>query len=195
MDEAQISRLAVVGLIAASLVTGCGVAPAVNRHLLPPASLTERTSDKDADIAIQLAQVQLPSYLQDAAIDYLTADGMVGSFATEHWAEDPQQAITHVLGSALRDVAGMTVIYEPWPGGLESSASVTISIHQLLGALGGETRLVGQFMVVTPRQVLKVRDFDLREPVVGADTTALLRSYSRALSALAVQIAEQARAR
>ncbi len=143
---------------------------------------------------VRLSQVRLPNYVSESAIAYQRADGTVGAASSELWAEDPQQAITHALGTALREVSGVTVIYEPWPVGLDVAGTISVSIHRLLGTLGSETRLSGQFLIVSPEQVLIARDFDFRETVNGADIPALLRSYARALRQLAEALAEALRA-
>ena len=173
-------------------LAGCSAGPPATRYLLPtvrdtaPIPIPEQ---RGTPPAVRLADVRLPSYLADASIAYMRADGSVVALPGEQWAEDPQQAITRAVGDALHQASRAMVIYEPWPVGLESAGSVSVSIHRLLGVPGGETRLTGQFLLVSAGQVLTVHDFDLREAVNGSDTQALLRSYAKALERLAQLVA------
>lgn len=142
---------------------------------------------------IEVREVALPQYASGQEIVTQGPDGALRSDPGTLWADAPARAMTEALARQISAVSGATALAEPWPLAEDPARRLQVRVSRIYADSVGTFRLSGRYTVAPlfaedGRDI--VRSFDLSEPVPGEGAAAIAQAQSRAIQALARQIAQ-----
>ena len=175
-------------VLTVALLAACSPAPGPVSYLLDAEA---RATGALSGEPLGLREIELPLYARRAQIAVLGDGGEVTLNEDNRWAEEPPRAASRQVARIIAAQLSRPVVVEPWPQGVSPKVRIDIDVDFLIGSLGGEVRLGGQYRLVraaSPSEA-QIRTFEYVEPL-GADGFAeLVKGHSRALTRLAEDIA------
>lgn len=187
-----VKRTLVLSLLAGA---ACKATPPTNFYVLtsladadaPAAESTER-AEKGA--LIEVGPVELPSYLDQAAIVTRASTNTLAMATFDHWAEPLQDGVARVLAedlAHLRPDARIAVF--PWKRAGPVDVQVIVRAHRFEVA-SDEARLAVEWRLVSGDGVeILSRGSSFTEPVSGGGYGAKVAAMSGVLGALSKEIA------
>ncbi len=182
-------------LLCAPLAACLGSSPAVVLHTLrptaSPAALTASPSP-----ALEVMPVRVSELLQRPQLVFVQGPDRLSLSEAHHWAGALDKELQRVLVQDLAALLGDGVV--PYPEGPQVSAQLRleVSVQRLEGQLGGALTLEATWALLRGDEAaaLTRKRTRLEEPVQGAEPDALVAAHSRAVAALAGEIAAAVRA-
>ena len=178
----------IFAILTATLVAACAPAPGPVSYLLDAEA---RPTGAISGAPIGLREIKLPLYARRAQIAVLGEGGEVTLNEDHRWAEEPPRASSRQVARIIAAQLSRPVVVEPWPPGVSPKVRVDIDVDYLIGSLGGEVRLGGQYRLVrtaAPSDA-QIRTFEYVEPLGAEGFAELVKGHSRALTRLAEEIA------
>lgn len=178
-----------IAVLLSAALAACAATQEPASYLLEAAPRAQPAGPLDGP-ALGLREVELPLYARRPQMATIGPGGEVSSSDLHRWAEEPPRAASRLIARALSASLARPVVVEPWPPGVAPAALVDVDVDYLIGALGGELRLGGQYRLTgVDGSGGAARPFDMREPVAGETYGALAAAHGRALDALADLVA------
>lgn len=154
--------------------------PAATTHTVPPSTL------------LGFGPVDLPGYLDRRGIVTRVAPNRLEATRNDLWAEPLGTNFKNVLEQDLRSrLPGVPIRSFPWPQGATPSLAIAIEVTRFEATAAGTVELQARWVLRSPREtaVHGSHDTALVEPIGGATSEDVVAALSRALGALADQIA------
>ncbi len=174
--------------LAAAILSACAPAPGPVSYLLDAEA---RPTGAISGEPLGLREIELPLYARRAQIAVLGVGGEVTLDENNRWAEEPPRAASRQVARIIAAQLSRPVVVEPWPQGVSPKVRVDIDVDYLIGSLGGEVRLGGQYRLVraaSPSDA-QIRTFEYVEPLSANGFAELVKGHNRALTRLAEEIA------
>jgi len=180
-----------LALGAATALAGCrGAVPPTAFYPLAPAE--SRALEPGPGPSVGVGPLDIPRVIDRPQLVIRESDQSLRLEEFHRWAGPMEEA---VLGHLTRNVAvlldSQNVVAHPWEGFIDPDYRLPVTLTRLDGAPGGEVVLEATWGVI-PRGAARaeaVHRTVLREPVPGMDHAALVAAHSRALGALAREMA------
>ncbi|MFV0514455.1 MAG: membrane integrity-associated transporter subunit PqiC [Jhaorihella sp.] len=185
----MIRNAVVAGAIAAGTALG-GCAGNSARFLIDPPAAETRIRVPVA--TIELRNVSLPGYAAALEIAQQDRDGALYNIPDVLWADDPVRGITVALARSLDQATTATAAAEPWPLAEPAQARVEVRVERMLARSDDNFEFSGQYAIAAPDGAVRERlvRFDILLPLAARDPQTIAAASSRAVSALAVEIAK-----
>lgn len=169
-------------------LASCSDGTKTSRFLLDPPISDRVVASKLG--ATELRDVSLPDYAANDEISWQSEDGAVRSNKDILWADNPQRAFTLSLARSISEIAGTTVIPEPWPLTAPPENRLDVRVEKALASNEGFFRLQGRYFLANERAGgnSQARQFDISVPLPDESPTMIARAYSDAITLLAEQI-------
>jgi len=136
--------------------------------------------------------VEVAPYLDRASVLRRGADQQLAQSLFDQWAEPLGAGVQRVLVENLRQLAPTrTVRFHPWRQTEVPALQLQLRLLRFEGVPGGAAELAAAWELRSPKdkRVLLRRYTELREPVDGSDTAALVAALNRALDAFSREVA------
>lgn len=181
-------------LVISILLAGClPVSPDTRFYSLDMQPLVGPPRAPEQALALGLGPILLPDILQRSEIVTLDPGGQLLLAEFDQWGGDLGAAILRGMQAQLRAQFPRARIYaHPWTAYQEVRYQVRVDILQLIGTLGGATRLQGSWSLIghPERREQLHRRFDFSDRAEAAGYPALVDAYGRMITALGQQIAQ-----
>jgi hypothetical protein len=174
---------------------GSGTPASGPSYVLEPA--VPATVLQASGAAIGVGPVTIPSYLDRNEMVSREGANQLRIDARHSWGAPLDQEVQRVLGENLsRLLSSNRVTTWPWTRHLEIALRIPVRVLQFEPVAGRGVVLVARWQLLSPdaTQVLYTRQSEIVEPVPESGAGANAAAMSRALAALAGQIAEAVRA-
>lgn len=144
---------------------------------------------------VEMRAVSLPTYAEAEEIPILREDGSIRTSADVLWADTPERGITELLAANLSAISGAVVASEPWPLDALPQMRIEIRATRLLASEAGPLHFEGTWFAAPlgPRGRDLAQPFSIEIPFEGEGLPARAAAQSRAVDALARQIAKTLR--
>lgn len=177
----------IAALAALAAVAACTTAPEPVSYILEAEA---RPVGAVSGPALGLREVDLPLYARRSQIATLGARGEITLSDFHLWAEEQPRAVSRLVARSLAAALGRPVAVEPWPPGVAPEGLVDVDVDVLIGSLGGEVRLGGEYRVIAPDgRMAAASGFEIVEPLRDDSYGALVAGHADALGALADRVA------
>jgi uncharacterized protein len=181
---------------------GCaGVADPTRYYVLSPTPATPGDSalTTGSSASVGVGPVLLPRYLDRVQIVTRGANDEVEISDFHRWAEPLESGIAQVLADNLAPQVGSErIAVFPWRGGVARvlDYQVVIMVLRFEGSPGGHVALDARWRLLGEGgRELALKRSTINEPIIGAGYQPLVWGMSRALAALAQQIATEIQSR
>ncbi|MEI4487253.1 PqiC family protein [Frigidibacter sp. MR17.14] len=171
--------------LAALVLAGCN--PPRYTFEPPPSGLRLTSATR----SVLVRDVSLPEYASAIEVAVATGDGAVKNAGSALWADQPTRGVSVALARQLDMILSATVSSEPWPLGGLAETEVSVRMSKALGGADGIYRLEGQYYIYSERGTGQSDRFAIAEPMGGTDAGDIAAAQSRAIGALAEQIARR----
>lgn len=190
------NRIATVaGGLALLLLAGCAgtqnsrfyVLSAIERSEVP-----RRDGKDEAGVAIGIASVALPRYLDRAQIAVRASPNRLHLDEFNRWAGALKDNVAHVLAEDLSILLSTDrVAVFPWKGSTPIDFQLSVELLRFDGQLGGDVSLVARWTVFGKdgKQTLLLRRSQFVQPTGDPDHEAMVAALSRTLADLSREIA------
>ncbi|MEM1302441.1 MAG: PqiC family protein [Pseudomonadota bacterium] len=160
-------------------------------YLLPAPAKTN-ASIKVRPKTVEVRDVSLPSYAEEADILVRHTDGALRPIDGALWANDPQKGITQAIARRLDAGTTATVTPEPWPLFDGPDRSVEITIERMVATAGKTLEIEGQFAILSRTGEARefVRRFEVVEFLPDGSANAVAGAMGLGLGTLSDQIAK-----
>jgi len=188
--------LAVLALSLATACVGRGIVPreyvlsAVPRADLPAAG-------GSSELALSVGPIELPVYLRRVEVVRRAQSNELRTSATEVWGEDLTAGFTRVLVQDLSQLVPTDRIsIFPAQEELRADYRIVVTVERFEAGADGVVRLDARWRIARgdAREPIVVRRSSVAETVAASDTPSLVDAMSRAVAALAREIADAIRA-
>lgn len=184
------ARLAVLLILAATALCGCGKSAPVHFYTLA----LEPAKDAQPSgpcFSLGIGPVETPPYLDRSQIVTRGEGNRMLMADFDQWIEPVQAGFSRALGEALaRLVCAGPVMSYPWPGGANPDYQVAVQVRSLDGTLGKEAVLRADWTITgKDGKVVAGKSSMLREPCGGPDFASLVAAQSRLVDKLAREMA------
>lgn len=196
--RAETSRLLLAAL-ALSLAAGC-----VGRGIVPREYVLAALPRSDAsggggspELAVSVGPVELPDYLRRRQVVRRAQPSELRASDAEVWGEDLAAGFTRVLAEDLSLLVPTNrIAIFPAQEELRPDVRLTVAVERFEAGADGVVLLDARWRLARgdAREALVVRRSSISEPAAAADTLATVDAMSRALAALAREIADAIRA-
>lgn len=185
-----VSRL-VLCVAIAPLLGACGDSAA--RYLLDAPSPAQKVGVRVRTIEVR--DVTLPDYASASEMMVQDEEGALRPVPGAVWANDPVRGLSLALARNLDAASTATAMTEPWPLDQPADARVDVRVERMVAQIDGQFRLVGQYAIASPDQIVRERieRFDILRPMADQSPAAVARATSAALLVLSEQIAARLR--
>jgi uncharacterized lipoprotein YmbA len=181
------------------VIGGCGRTQTARFYTLN--ALTDPSTERqavasDQDIALGLGPIRLPEYLDRPQIVTRVSPNEVRFAEYHRWAGPLAGDLSNILAENLASLLGTDhIALYPWKSTTPIDCRVEIEVSRFDGKPGDTVLLQSQWIVFSKDRtnVLRTKTSSLSEPVDGSGYEALVAAHSRALAALAREIAEAVR--
>lgn len=134
----------ILSLLPIVFITLTACASPSERYTVPAPSTTQ--TQRIAFSAVEIRDVDLPSYAADDEIVLRTVDGkLVGGGVL--WADTPDRAVALELSRHLAQITGARVASNPWPFEALPDARLDLRFENLIAGDDGQFRATGQYFV------------------------------------------------
>jgi uncharacterized protein len=169
-----------------------GSSPAVVLHTLRPVA---PAAPAPAGPALEVMPLRVPDLLQRPQLVFAQGPDRLALSEVHQWGGPLDRELQRALVQDLVLLLGDGVV--PYPEGPQVGAAMRLelSVQRCDGQPGGALTLEATWALLrgdAPQALVRKR-FRLEEPVQGAEVDALVSAHSRALAALAAEIAAAAR--
>ena len=148
-------------------------------------------------LTIGVGPVQLPEYLDRAAIVTRLSPNRLKVNDDRRWAGSLQNEILRVLTTDLkiRTACGRVVAF-PWESDVDPDIRIRVTIHAFEGRPGSQVRLQATWSMAQPSvsPAVLLRDCEVVEKVDGEDFESLTAAMGRALAVMSQEMASTATA-
>jgi uncharacterized lipoprotein YmbA len=185
----------------ALLLGACALGPGADRSrffTLTPidADGGATTSAAPPHRVLGLGPIVLPAYLGRASMATRIGPNEVRYAELDRWAEPLDRSVARTLQQNLLVLLGtQRIVLYPWPLSAGVDAAVAVELLRFEPTTAKTAELVAHWSVRDARRggLLVTRESVLREPLEGDDPGAAAAALSRALAALAQEIASAVR--
>jgi uncharacterized protein len=187
--------LPLVLIIAALFCAGClGRSPSPTFYALTPVAdqYVSRRSSPVKNAVIGIGPIKMAEYLDESLIVTRTSDNELAKAQFHRWVGSLKDNFTHVLADDIGFLLPTERIYlYPWRLSVPIDYQVAMDVVRCDGRLGDAAYLEARWSIFQgpEKKLLKMQRSSIREPVVGADYTALVAAQSRAVAQLSQEIA------
>jgi len=197
------ARAAVLLLTAGALVVGgcAGVADPTRYYVLSPiaAAPAGAVPASVSSAGIGIGPVLVPRYLDRVQIVTRGADDAVEIATYDRWAEPLESGIAQVLADDLAPLLGSErIAVFPWRGGVARvlDYQVIVVVLRFDGSPGHQVTLDARWRLLGKNgQELALKRSTINEPLTAQGYQSLVGGMSRALGALAQEIAAEIQSR
>jgi uncharacterized protein len=197
MRETPFARgLPVILAMMAIFLSGCMSRSQTPRfYTLTPMQPDEVTSKRGSpaqNAVIGIGPVTLADYLDQPDMLTRTGDNQLKKAEYDRWAGSFKDDFINVLADNIGLLVPTQRIYlYPWRGSVPIGYQVAVEVVRCDGRLGDAAELVARWSVFKGpgKKLLKMNRSSIREPVTGADYSALVAAQSRAVAKLSQEIA------
>lgn len=191
----RVSLVSLPGLLLCALQAACfGSSQPVVLHSLRPVASPAAPSAQAP--ALEVMPVRVPDLLQRPQLVFVQGPDRLGLSEVHQWGGALDKELQRVLVQDLAALLGDGVV--PYPEGPQVGAQLRLelSVQRLEGQLGGQLVLEATWSLLRGEAApaLARKRARLEEPVQGSDPDALVAAHSRAVAALAAEIAAAVRA-
>lgn len=160
------------------------LAPGAGRAAPPAAS-------PGAHLLLGLGPVRLPAYLDRAQVVTRAGPERLEVSPGDRWAASLPLLFTRGLADRLRQVVPAEVAEWPWLPGTAPELRIVLDVRRFEREVDGAAVLEAAWTVHAGKggEALARSEARLREPAAGADMSSSVAALSRALDALAVELA------
>lgn len=172
------------------LIAGCASSAAPSYYVMGAKTGPSISSFSNPAInLIGIDAVRLPAYAQTNGIASLTDRNQITVEDAFRWAEPPEESIQRSMAKNLRQSLGADVIASPYPRGMSADARIQIRFDRFIRS-GNYADMSGQFIITDGRgrEVETVEDFDISEPMNGADYSDFVSAIDNGLYKLSEKI-------
>ncbi len=181
-------RAALIALPLA-LLAACSAPP---DRLAPPVVTPEGTA-RIAFASVEVRDMSLPAYAQDAEVYVEGADGLIRRADRLLWADDPVRGTTLDLVRGLGALTGARIAGEPWPFDGYPDARLEVRIEEFVASEATQGfRVSGQYFVADLSGAGRDRSrrFAISVPLASFAPAAIATARATAMADLARTIAE-----
>ena len=196
MRVALFSRgLPVILAIAAIFLGGCR-SQSPRFYTLSPIQEDQVISKRKNPVqnaVIGIGPVKLADYLDQSMLVSRTSDNQAVKAEFDRWVGSFKDNFINVLADNIGFLLSTERIYLfPWRVSVPIDYQVVLDIVRCDGRLGDAVWLEARWSIFggPEKKLLKINRSSIREPVSGADYTAVVAAQSRALARLSQEIAE-----
>ncbi len=193
MRAVPISRgLAAILVIATMFLSGCRSESPRFYTLSPMTEGISQSQNPARNAVIGLGPVKMADYLDQSMIVTRTSDNQAAKAQFDRWVGSFKDNFINVLADDLGALLATERIYlYPWRLSVPIDYQVILDIVRCDGRLGDAAWLEVRWSVVQGPEKKPVKTYRsvIREPVQGADYTALVAAQSRAVAKLSQEIA------
>jgi uncharacterized lipoprotein YmbA len=188
--------LAVVLTIVAIFLGGClGRSPTPKFYALTPVQdqYVSRRSSPVKNAVIGIGPVKLADYLDQSMLITRTSDNQAVKAQFDRWVGSFKDNFINVLADNIGSLLRTERIYlYPWRRSVPIDYQVVVDVVRCDGRLGDAAYLEARWSIFggPGKKLLKMHRSSIREPVAGADYSALVAAQSRAVAKLSLDIAE-----
>jgi uncharacterized lipoprotein YmbA len=182
---------AVIAVVLATGLAGCGAAPPIRFYLLTPADTAARAPSTGRGVTIGLGPVTWPTYLDRPQIVTRAGQDELTLAELDQWAEPLRENFSRVLAENLSAmIPTERIAVFPWRGSWPFQYQVLVDVSRFDGPAGGEVALDARWRIVDRKgQELTFRTTGLREPAGRSDYAAMAAAMSRLVAGLSREIA------
>ncbi len=154
-----------------------------------------RSAGLPLDIRIGVGPITFPSYLTRTRMATRMADNQLGYSETDRWAEPLEEAFRYALAGDMEFIIGTDqVILHPWYRTDHPDVTVGVDVVRFERDHVGTVRLAGNWELRDATgETLGSRSFSIEEPANQESIASSVRAQSRAVAALAREIADEIR--
>lgn len=197
--KATMSRRSALGLLLATAVSACvnlgpGTPPRAPTYVLEP--MVPAAQLLSRGVPIGLGPVTIPGYLDRNEMVSREAANQLRVDARHSWGSPLDQEVLRVLAENLSRLLGSDrVTIWPWTRHRDIAVRIPVQVQQFEPVAGKGVVLVARWELQTAdtATVLFTRQSEIVEPVAEREPGSYAAGMSRALAALAGQIAEALR--
>jgi uncharacterized protein len=196
MRVAPLSRAVAVILAMAAIFLGGCRSQSPRFYTLSPIQEDQVTSKRKSPVqnaVIGIGPVKLADYLDQSMLVTRTSDNQAVKAEFDRWVGSFRDNFINVLADNIGFLLSTERIYlYPWRVSVPIDYQVLLDIVRCDGRLGDVVWLEARWSILggPEKKLLKTHRSSRREPVSGADYTALVAAQSRALAKLSQEIAE-----
>lgn len=142
---------------------------------------------------IGIGPVKLADYLDQSMLVSRTSDNQAVKAEFDRWVGSLNDNLTNVLADNIGFLLPTDRIYlYPWRTSVPIDYQVVVDVVRCDGRLGDAAWLVARWSVLggPEKKLLKMNRSSIREPVRGADYSAVVAAQSRAVAKLSQEITE-----
>jgi uncharacterized lipoprotein YmbA len=196
MRVAPFSRgLPVILALAAIFLGGCR-SQAPRFYALSPIQEDQGISARKSpaqNAVIGIGPVKLAEYLDESLIVTRTSDNELAKAQFNRWVGSFKDNFINVFADDIGFLIPTERIYlYPWRLSVPIDYQITLDVVRCDGRLGDAALLEARWSILggPEKKLLKTNRSSIREPVSGADYTALVAAQSRAIAKLSQEIAQ-----
>ena len=148
-------------------------------------------------LAVEVLRVRIPEVLQRPQLVLSVGPGSMELAAGHRWGNPLERDLQRVLVADLgRFLGSDRVVAAPGGAAVGAAYRVVVEVLRCQGRPGGTLHFVATWMITRPGaiQALVLARTELREPVPGLDTQALVAAHERVLARLSAEIGNRLRA-
>lgn len=185
--------LALLGVMACQVLTGCASAPADRFYIL--GNRTPRVSpDKLPGVGVTIATLTIPELVDRPQLVLRTGSNRVTVLDNQRWAESLKTGIARVLASDLAAEVGTAEVGTPADRSRrKGDLSVSIDILRFDSALNGMAQIDARWIVRTAPDAAGVSGSASVQEPSGATVDEVVAAHDRALARIAAQLARTVR--
>lgn len=182
-------------LLAAMILSGCGVSQAPRFYALSPLVRPAETPTAAASgnsLLIGLGPVAVPDRLDRPQLLSRSGENEIIIAEFDRWSGSLREEVSRTVAENLTHLLpSCRVVSYPWGRRLQLDRQITIDIIQMEGRLGGELLLKANWAVMTDdgTKTALVRHTEISEKTAGPDYESYVAAQSRALARLSREIA------
>ncbi len=190
---ARTTALAAVLAAATAACASLDPRPDRSRYFSLPTEPPAAPSDAPA-VSLGLGPVTLPPYVDRPELATRVGPAEIAYAADSRWAAPLGELVRHALEEDLRArLPARDVVRWPWPLGNPPDVAVSVDVLRFEADAAGGATLEARWVVTAPGQAPATGRTLVQEPGPRGDAAASALSLSRALGALASEIAATAR--
>ena len=182
-------------LLAAMILSGCGVSQAPRFYALSPLAQPPGTPPVPATgnaLIIGLGPVAIPDRLDRPQLLSRTGENEIILAEFDRWSGSLREEVSRTVAENLSHLLpSCRVVSYPWGRRLQLDRQIAIDIIRMEGRLGGELLLKANWAVMTDdgTKTALVRRTEISEKTAGPDYENYVAAQSRALARLSREIA------
>ncbi len=182
-------------LLAAMILSGCGVSQAPRFYALSPLVRPAETPTAAASgnsLLIGLGPVAVPDRLDRPQLLSRSGENEIIIAEFDRWPGSLREEVSRTVAENLALLLpSCQVVSYPWGRRLQLDRQIAVDIVRMEGRLGGQLILKANWAVMTDQgtKTALVRHTEISERMSGADYESYVAAHSRALERLSREIA------